>query len=189
MPAPGRAKMARTHRLSATRALIMCLVATQWSSASFASEQERLSREAPASQSLTNNTSETQVPASARLAAAIPIDQHPAMAGDFSSVPPAPPDFSHFTFNFVPTQSSAFARQVYQGRPIPMRRRRDGSVAAIMIGAVTSITGAAILVYANRPECSTNQCANLCGYGTKVVGGAVLSTGIVGLFVGALTWR
>jgi hypothetical protein len=31
--------------------------------------------------------------------------------------------------------------------------------------------------------------ANGCNYGTKVVGGAVLSAGIVGLLVGALTWR
>ena len=66
---------------------------------------------------------------------------------------------------------------------------RDGSIAAIMIGAVATITGAAILVYANRPDCNTNQFAGGCGYGTKVIGGAVLSGGIVGLFVGALTWR
>jgi hypothetical protein len=45
------------------------------------------------------------------------------------------------------------------------------------------------LVYANRPDCNTNQFAGGCGYGTKVIGGAVLSGGIVGLFVGALTWR
>jgi hypothetical protein len=38
----------------------------------------------------------------------------------------------------------------------------------IAVGAVASITGAAILVYANRPECATNQLAGGCGYGTKV---------------------
>ncbi len=58
-----------------------------------------------------------------------------------------------------------------------------------MLGAVATITGAAILVYANRPDCSTNQFAGGCGYGTKVVGGAVLAGGVAGLFVGALTWR
>ena len=58
-----------------------------------------------------------------------------------------------------------------------------------MIGAVAAITGTAILLYANRPECETDRFAGGCGYGTKVVGGAVLSGGIVGLFVGALTWR
>jgi hypothetical protein len=57
------------------------------------------------------------------------------------------------------------------------------------LGAAASIAGAAVLVYANRPECRTNQTASGCGYGTKVVGGAVLSAGIVGIFVGALTWR
>ncbi len=64
---------------------------------------------------------------------------------------------------------------------------QDGS--EIILGAVASIAGTAILVYANRPECSTNQTANGCGYGTKVIGGAVLSAGIVGLVAGALTWR
>jgi hypothetical protein len=61
-------------------------------------------------------------------------------------------------------------------------------MAAIMIGTVATITGAAILVYANRPECDTRQYAGGCGYGTKVIGGAVLSGGMVSLVVGALTW-
>jgi hypothetical protein len=82
-----------------------------------------------------------------------------------------------------------FGGQIYQGAPYPYRRRHDGSIAAIMIGAAAAITGAAVLVYANRPECTTNTVAGGCGYGTKVVGTAVLSAGIVGLFVGALTWR
>jgi tetrahydromethanopterin S-methyltransferase subunit C len=59
----------------------------------------------------------------------------------------------------------------------------------VVLGAVASITGAALLVYANRPECRTNELASGCGYGTKVVGGAVLSGGLVSLVVGALTWR
>ena len=82
-----------------------------------------------------------------------------------------------------------FAAQIYRGQPRRLRRERDGSIAAIVIGAVASITGAAILVYANRPECSPRPFATGCGYGTKVVGGAVLSGGIVGLTIGALTWR
>jgi uncharacterized membrane protein YjjB (DUF3815 family) len=65
---------------------------------------------------------------------------------------------------------------------------RNGSVAALMLGAAATIAGAAVLVYANRPECSTNQFAGGCGYGTKVIGGAVLTGGAVGLFIGALTW-
>jgi hypothetical protein len=59
----------------------------------------------------------------------------------------------------------------------------------MVLGAAASIAGTAILVYANRPECSTNQTAYGCGYGAKVVGGAVLSTGIVSLVVGAVAWR
>jgi hypothetical protein len=62
-------------------------------------------------------------------------------------------------------------------------------VAAIAVGAVASIAGAAVLVYANRPECRINESASGCGYGTKVVGGAVLSAGIVGLVAGALIVR
>src|SRR4029077_11377490 len=94
---------------------------------------------------------------------------------------------AHRTFTITPTTSSAFAGQIYQGRPY--RINRDGSIAALMIGAVAAIAGTAVLVYANRPECTTNQFAGGCGYGTKVVGGAVLSGGVVGLFIGALTWR
>ena len=53
---------------------------------------------------------------------------------------------------------------------------------------LATITGAAILVYANRPECRYHEFGSGCGYGTKVVGGAVLSGGVVGLTIGALTW-
>jgi hypothetical protein len=59
----------------------------------------------------------------------------------------------------------------------------------MFVGAAAAIAGTAVLVYANRPECSTLPTASGCGYGTKVVGGAVLSAGVVGLLVGALTWR
>ncbi len=200
--------MARTRRLSMTGAVIVCLVGAQGNGTLFASEDECSLRKAPSSQSLTNSTSETQMSTSGGLAQAISIDEHPAGtdlssaplpqmgrarftldAGGFTANPsPGPVEQgAHRTFNFVPTQSSAFAGQVYQGRPY--RMGRDGSIAAIMIGAVATITGAAILVYANRPDCNTNQFAGGCGYGTKVIGGAVLSGGIVGLFVGALTWR
>ncbi len=65
----------------------------------------------------------------------------------------------------------------------------DAAVAAMILGAAAPITGAALLIYANRPECSTNQTAGGCGYGTKVVGGAVLTGGLVGLTIGALTWH
>jgi hypothetical protein len=202
-------EMARTHHLSMTSAVIVCLVSTQGNGMLLASENECSLRETPSSQSLTSSTSATQTSTSGGLAPAIFIDEQ--IAGtDLSSAPLSAMEDSRFRFpaggftaanpilepaaqgarrtlNVVPTQSNAFAGQVYQGRPY--RMGRDGSIAAIMIGAVATITGAAILVYANRPECDTHQFAGGCGYGTKVIGGAVLSGGVVGLFVGALTWK
>jgi hypothetical protein len=191
MPAFWRVKMAKAHRLSMTGAVIVCFVSAQGNATLFASEDECSLRETPSSQS-----------------SAISVDEHPA-ATDLLSTPLPPMARSRFTldegffaanpslgsvaqgghgtFNFVPTQSSALAGQVYPGRPY--RMGRNGSIAALMIGAVATITGAAILVYANRPDCNANQFAGGCGYGTKVIGGAVLSGGVVGLFVGALTWR
>jgi hypothetical protein len=201
-------EMARTHHLSMTGAVIVCLLTTQGTGTLFASEDECSLREAPSSESLTSSTSEMQTSTSGGLAPAISVDER-AAGTDVSPTPLPQMERSHFTlnaglltanpspgpvvtgahrtFNLEPAQSSAFAGQVYQGRSY--RMGRSGSVAAIMIGAAAAITGAAILVYANRPECDTHQFAGGCGYGTKVVGGAVLSGGIVGLFVGALTWR
>lgn len=194
--------MARTHRLSTTGALIVCLVGTQWSGTLFASEQ------APTSQSVVNGTSEAQELTSASLTAPVSAGEQAAGATELirSTV-----EHSRFTFNdemfaanaplgpasgqlwrrtpgFVPVDSSSFAQWGgFRGRG---RGGRNGAAqTAIFLGAVASITGAAVLVYANRPECNTNQLASGCGYGTKVVGGAVLSAGIVGLLVGALTWR
>ncbi|HKB13774.1 MAG TPA: hypothetical protein VKD69_24070 [Vicinamibacterales bacterium] len=68
------------------------------------------------------------------------------------------------------------------------RGRRGAAAAALMIGAAAAITGTALLVYANRPECSTNVAASGCGYGTKVVGGSVLAGGVIGVAVGAALW-
>ena len=69
------------------------------------------------------------------------------------------------------------------------RHHNDAAVTAMVLGAAGVIAGSAVLVYANRPECSANPNLGGCGYGTRVVGGAVLSAGLVGLLVGALTWR
>ena len=197
--------MARTHRWSTTGALILCLVSTQWSGTLFASEEEALSRAASSSQAVVNNTSEVHGGTPARPAAAAGAGEQPISATDLSR---STMGRSRFTLGnqlltangplgaasaqvwlpkFVPAESSAFAqRGGYRGRG---RGRRDGAAAALVLGTVASIAGAAILVYANRPECSTNQTLNGCGYGTKVVGGAVLSAGVVGLVAGAVTWR
>ena len=154
--------MASPHRLSMTAAVIVCLVGTQGNGTLFASDDEH-----PAG----TIVSSTELPRVERFRFTLDpgfFDTNP------SSEPFAPP-------------SSAFARQVYQGRPYRMGGR-DGSIKALMIGAVATITGTAILVYANRPDCDGNRSAGGCGYGTKVIGGSVLSAGIVGLTIGALTW-
>lgn len=88
---------------------------------------------------------------------------------------------------FHPDDAGSLAqRRGYRGRG---SGRNDGARAAIFLGAVGVIAGTAVLVYTNRPECSVSARANGCGYGTKVAGGAVLSAGLVGLLIGALTWR
>jgi hypothetical protein len=195
--------MARTRRLSVTGALIVCLLGTEWSGTLFASGENGAPKGQFQSEVLASGGPETQMPVSARVSAAISVDQALTTA-TFGG----PTERSHFTLNsgpavdaalgsvaqdsapnFLPSRFEAFAGQIYQGPPIPMRRRRDEALAAITIGAIASITGAAVLVYANRPECGIDHFASGCGYGTKVVGGAVLSGGIVGLFVGALMWR
>jgi hypothetical protein len=198
--------MARTHRLSTIGALIVCLVGTGWSGTLFAADQEPSSSPASSSQSAVNSTPEAQGRTSANPAAAVSTGEQPASVTD---LPPSTVERLRLTLNndaftpkpllgaasalwrrpvtFVPVESGLFAqRGGYRGRG---RGSRNGAIAAIVLGAAASIAGGAILVYANRPECSTNQMASGCGYGTKVVGGAVLSAGIVGLVVGALTWR
>jgi len=154
--------MARPHRSSLTAAVIVCLVSTQLSSTIFASDDAA-----------------SKTPTSPRFTLA---------PGFFDANPPGPVASLRGTFEFVPDQPTAFARQIYQGRPYPIRRNHDGSIAALMIGAAATITGTAILLYANRPDCDMNRYASACGYGTKVVGGSVLAGGMVGLFVGAITW-
>ena len=163
--------MARPHRLSMTAALIVCLVSTQWTGTLFASDD-------------TNKTTATSAPATTTEHFHFTLD--PGFFDTNSSAEPIAPDAR--IFDFVPAQTSATARQVYQGRPYRMRGRHDGAVAAMMIGAVATIAGAAVLVYANRPDCDRDRFASGCGYGTKVIGSSVLAGGVVGLTIGAITW-
>jgi hypothetical protein len=67
--------------------------------------------------------------------------------------------------------------------------RNSGARTAIIVGSIAAIAGGALLVYANRPECSANHVASGCSYGTKVAGGAVLAGGVLGITIGAVTWR
>jgi len=93
--------------------------------------------------------------------------------------------FPHAAPATVPLALDASAQWYRRGRG----GRRNAAVTAIMLGAVGTIAGSAVLVYANRPDCSANPNLGGCGYGTKVVGGAVLTAGLVGIFTGALLWR
>jgi hypothetical protein len=201
--------MATVHRVSMTAVVILCMLGNQWSATLFASEAGDSSSTAAVSPPLTTAEPDAQAPASLGLVNRVAIGWQSGETTDGSyasglqsgrvrlpfealaltealgTVMPR----GKSTFGVAPAEFARFAGQIYQGAPYPYRRRHDGSIAAIMIGAAAAITGAAVLVYANRPGCATSAVAGGCGYGTKVVGTSVLSGGIVGLFVGALTWR
>ena len=148
--------MARTHRLSATAAVVVCLIGTQWTGATaFAADEAAPSSPVPA----------------------------PAAMTSAAQTPRLVIDASRFTLD---DDSATLAqRRGFRGRS----GRNDGAQAAIVVGTLAAITGAALLVYANRPECRTNQAASACGYGTKVIGGSVLSAGVVGILAGTVAWR
>jgi hypothetical protein len=169
--------MSKTHRSWMSAAVMLSLVSLQTNAALFAAEDESSSTETSASQPVADSTPQTQL---TTLSTSLP------QAGHLDLTLPASFVSTHPTFAITPTASSAFAGQIYQGRPYKLNH--DGSIAALMIGAVAAIAGTAVLVYANRPECTTNQLAGGCGYGTKVVGGAVVSAGVVGVVIGAITW-
>jgi hypothetical protein len=199
--------MTRIHRFATSGALIVCLVGTQWSGTLFARGLDSSSSAAPVSAPVVDSTSETGGPAPAGAAAAVATGDQPASTTEpqgsiversrftlsnealAASAPfgAASAQVWPGTLTFAPLESSSFAQRGYRGRG--RGGRNAAAQTAIFLGAVASITGAAVLVYANRPECRTTQLANGCGYGTRVVGGAVLSAGLVGLLVGALTWR
>ena len=159
--------MSKTHRLWMTGAAIVGFVIAHGNATIFASGDP------------TSSTSDTQLSASGELA---PPVEHPRFTLDAGFLAANP------SLGF-PAQDArlTFAGQIRQGRPYRYGDR-NRSIAFLTVGTIGAITGAAILVYANRPECNTNQFAGGCGYGTKVIGGAVLTGGAVGLTIGALTW-
>jgi hypothetical protein len=195
--------MIRTHRFS-TIGLIVCLVCAPWSGTLFASEQSFSSKEDPASASTVSNTPEAAEATSVR-----PTSNAPASTADVSPGLLSTLERSRFTLSdgaltspaplesigAPPVWRSAGAFGSVESGTFEQRRwgrgrgRNGASETAIIFGAAAAIAGTAVLVYANRPDCNTDPTASGCGYGTKVVGGAVLSAGIVGVVVGALTWR
>ncbi len=183
--------MARAPRSTTPCAVVICLLSAQWSGLLFASEPSHPPTETAAPSPTAGTTAPSTAlpidfrtgPTDASAAAAPPAAARSMFDAPSVSTAWEPLPAHAFT---VPGPAFAVGGQIYQGAPY--RLRHDGSIAALMVGAAAAIAGTAVLVYANRPECSTNQFAGGCGYGTKVVGSAVLAGGIVGLFVGALTW-
>src|SRR5262249_12125558 len=137
---PKESLMARTHRLS-TIALAVCLASTGWAGPVFASDTETSS---------TDRAPAVSIPA--RTASAITLSASPLLKADRSPFTLTPEQLTSSAATFNTFESTAFAqRGYYRGR---RSSNRGGAVAALMIGAAASITGSAILVYANRPECS-----------------------------------
>ena len=152
--------MARSYRASTTAVVLVCLLGAQLTEATvFAGDEEAAS-------------GATQP---ARPAVIAPVERSPRLVFD-----PA-----RFTLE---DESSTFAqrRGGFRGRG---RGRSEGARTAVVVGALAAVTGAALLVYANRPECRNNASANACGYGTRVIGGAVLTAGAVGIVAGTVSWR
>jgi hypothetical protein len=201
--------MAPAHRVSMTAVVIVCLLSAQWNCTLFASEPGSSSSTPAASPLPTSTTPDVQAPTSLGLVPAIAIGEQSVETTNVSPASESQTERARFSFDAValnealgtaapratraldvaPARFEPFAGQIYQGAPYPYRARNSGAVAAVIIGAAAVITGAAVLAYANRPLCTNNPIADGCGYGPKVVGTAALSGGIIGLFVGALTWR
>jgi len=168
--------MTRTQQLFTIVPLILCFVSAQASAA--------IVDDPPQSSQVLSTTPsvETAPTPPNRMRLTIPDD----LFASNTSIVPAATEIWGTSLTSTPLASSTFGQRGFRGRG---RRDNDGARAAIILGAVATIAGTAVLVYANRPDCSTNPTAGGCGYGTKVVGGAVLTAGVVSLLVGALTWR
>ena len=182
--------MARPHRLSTIGALIVCLMGTEWSGTLAASELEalRTSTITTLAKLAEPPASTTDVSAISPWSAEAPAFTVSLQHDELASIAPGAPVLLDRAAALASHESASLAqRGRYRGRG--RGGRNAGPAAAIVLGAVASVAGAAVLVYANRPDCRTNPRAEACGYGTKVIGGAVLTGGLVGIVAGALTWR
>jgi len=200
--------MIRTHRPWTTAVLIVCLVSTASSEILFASDDASSSRAGFPSLPVDRITTAKEDVSTITATAALGGEQLPGTTEFVRTVMgrspltlnhdeltgrlaggTAPMGSWNNTFTFGQDESSLFAQRGGRGRGFRGSSRNNGAIAAFFIGAAAAIAGTAVLVYANRPECGATPGASGCGYGTKVIGGSVLSAGAVGLMVGALTWR
>jgi hypothetical protein len=175
--------MVRTHRLSTAGALILCFVGTEFSGVLLASGEQPTTA-ALSSQSVLDVAAETARTAVGRPRLAFSKE---ALIGNLL-IDAAGRGMTSGTLTFPSLESSFLAQRGWR-RDRGVRHRNGAAQAEMILGAVASITGGAVLAYANRPECKARPTADGCGYGTKVVGGAVLTGGMASLLVGALTWR
>src|SRR5438093_7567471 len=151
--------MARTHRLPTTGALIVCLLSTLWSGTLVASEEQPSSESAASS--ATPSAGPPVIGATDLWSHSLPAIERPrftcndAILSATAPIGGAGAQSWQTPLASGPTEPNAFAQR---GRYWGGRGRRNGGAqTAIIIGTVASITGAALLVYANRPECGTNQ--------------------------------
>jgi hypothetical protein len=192
-----RRNMTNVRRVAAGVVLV-CLMGSQSTGPLFAQEQQSIPVETVAALPIADTLLAPPEVPSAGTAVATPRDETAA-----STTAPPSLKLSAETFAmtarldphapawlttpvFAPAEFGAMTQRGYYGGG---RGRNGAARAEIVLGAIATIAGTAVLVYANRPDCSTSPTASGCGYGTKVVGTAVLSAGLVGLIVGALTWR
>jgi len=184
--------MIRAHRLSTAVVLIVCLLGTS-GEILFAGDDASTSRAGSPSLSADSLTTVKEDVSTISAAAVPPGTPLPGTTEFVRSLKaPSPLMLADTTLTArslapAPAESSVFAQRGYGRRGYS--GRNNGAAAAMFLGAAAAIAGTALLVYANRPECTTRPTAGGCGYGTKVVGGAVLSAGVVGVTIGALTWR
>jgi hypothetical protein len=186
--------MIRTHRSSTTAVVIACLLGTTSSKILFASDDASASRAGSPSLSADSVATAKEDVSAISVTALYSGKQLPGTTEFVRSLVAGSPQLvlrhdtlSARSFVLVPDASSLLAQRGYGRRGYS--GRRNGAAAAVFLGAAAAIAGTAVLVYANRPECSTIPTAGGCGYGTKVIGGSVLSAGVVGLVVGAAMWR
>ena len=174
--------MVRTHSVWTTVGLIACLVGTQCSGTLFAADRASSSGDsAPlATVATTDVATDRSVPETP------PLTFNGEMLTATLPAGPATERAWRSMIVVAPGPSNLYEQR---GRGWGRGGRNDAARAEILLGAVAAIAGTALLVYANRPDCSRHEMASGCSYGTKVIGGAVLAGGIVSMVTGAVTWR
>jgi hypothetical protein len=163
--------MPKTRRFSGIVVLSVCLIGSGWSDTVFADT------ETPASPTLSSTTT-----------TGISLTQ-PFETSHTSHLAIGEQTLRAMAVPLTPSQPYASPVLAQRGWYRGGRRHSGAAQAEMILGAAAALTGAALLTYANRPECSTNALAEGCSYGTKVVGTAVTAGGIVTFLTGAFSWR